>query len=99
MFQQRLEPKLVIGENVRQTLQYASTGNVDAALIALSLSMQYEGHWVLIPEQLYRPIVQAVAILERTPYVNEARQFATFITGPHGQPIMKKYGFALPNKD
>lgn len=96
---QRLAAKLVMGENVRQTLQYASTGNVDAALIALSLSMQYGGHWVLIPQQLYRPIVQAMAIVKRTPYVNEARQFATFVTGPHGQPIMKKYGFVLPSKD
>lgn len=94
-----LKPKLVMGENVRQTLQYAATGNVDAAIIALSLSMQHDGLWVQIPERLHRPIVQTLAILKRTPYVSEARQFAAFITGPQGQPIMKKYGFVLPTED
>ena len=34
-----VQPKLVLGENVRQTLQYAETGNVDVAIVALSLSV------------------------------------------------------------
>jgi len=29
-----VQPKLVLGENVRQALQYAETGNVDAAIVA-----------------------------------------------------------------
>lgn len=96
---QPLAPKLVLGENVRQTLQYAATGNVDAAIIALSLSLQHGGHWVPIPERLHRPIIQTLAILKRTPHAREARQFAAFITGPQGQPIMQKYGFVLPSED
>ena len=96
---QRLAPKLVMGENVRQTLQYASTGNVDAALIALSLSVQHAGRWVQISQRLHRPIIQVLAILARTPHADEARQFANFIIGPQGQPIMKKYGFVLPAED
>ncbi|NIO45960.1 MAG: molybdate ABC transporter substrate-binding protein, partial [Planctomycetales bacterium] len=32
-----IQPKLVLGENVRQALQYAETGNVDAVLVPLSL--------------------------------------------------------------
>src|SRR4030095_15210530 len=32
-----VKPKLVYGENVRQTLQYAQTGNVEVAIVALSL--------------------------------------------------------------
>lgn len=95
---QRLQPKLIMGENVRQTLQYAATGNVDAAIIALSLSMQHDGDWVQIPERLHQPIIQTLAILKRTPHASEARQFAAFITGPHGQPIMQKYGFVLPSE-
>jgi molybdate transport system substrate-binding protein len=34
-----VQPRLVFGENVRQTLQYAETGNVDVAIVALSLSV------------------------------------------------------------
>jgi molybdate transport system substrate-binding protein len=38
-----VKSKLVLGENVRQALQYAETGNVDVAIVALSLSVQREG--------------------------------------------------------
>ena len=34
-----VKPKLVFGENVQQTLQYAQTGNVEAAMVALSLAI------------------------------------------------------------
>ena len=38
-----VQSKLVLGENVRQTLQYAETGNVDVAIVALSLSVPAAG--------------------------------------------------------
>jgi molybdate transport system substrate-binding protein len=95
----QLQPKLVMGENIRQTLQYAATGNVDAALVALSLSVQRPGRWVAVPEALHRPIIQALAVIKRTEHESQARQFAVFIRGPQGQPIMHRYGFTLPAKD
>ena len=35
-----VKSKLVYGDNIRQTLQYGETGNVDVAIVALSLSLQ-----------------------------------------------------------
>ncbi|HEU4833437.1 MAG TPA: molybdate ABC transporter substrate-binding protein, partial [Pyrinomonadaceae bacterium] len=55
----RVQPKLVYGDNIRQTLQYAQTGNVEVAIVALSLSIQSHGRWMLIPEELHQPIDQA----------------------------------------
>ncbi len=92
----QLQPKLVMGENIRQTLQYAATGNVDAALVALSLSVQHPGRWVRIAEHHHRPIIQTLAVLKRTRHEVQARQFAMFITGTQSRPIMQKYGFVLP---
>ena len=91
-----LQPRLVLGENVRQTLQYAVTGNVDVALVALSLSMQHAGRWVRLPEDLHGPIIQALAVIKGTRHAAPARQFAAFITGPQGRPILQRYGFTLP---
>jgi molybdate transport system substrate-binding protein len=93
-----VEPKLVLGENVRQAMQYAETGNVDVALTALSLSVQSKGRWVLIPQELHKPLDQALAVLKSTKHEQEARQFAAFINGPVGRPIMRKYGFILPGE-
>src|SRR5687768_9155780 len=47
----RVKAKVVFAENVRMALQYAETGNTDASIVALSLSVQSKGRWVLIPEE------------------------------------------------
>lgn len=89
----RVQPKLVYGDNIRQTLQYAQTGNVEVAIVALSLSVQSTGRWTLIPEELHQPIDQGLAILKSTKNEQAARTFAAFIISPEGKAIMKKYGF------
>jgi molybdate transport system substrate-binding protein len=89
----RVQPKLVYGDNIRQTLQYAQTGNVEVAIVALSLSVQSNGRWSLIPEELHQPIDQGLAILKTSKNEQPARAFAAFISSSHGKEIMKKYGF------
>jgi len=88
-----VKPKLVYGDNIRQTLQYAETGNVEVAIVALSLSKQSHGHWSLIPEELHQPLEQGIAIMKTTKKEQAARAFAAFLTGPQGRAIMQKYGF------
>jgi len=100
-----VQPKLVLGENVRQTLQYAETGNVDAAIVALSLSVPaaasagQPGRWTLIPEDLHAPIDQALAVIRGTQHESAARAFAAFVNGSQGRLIMRKYGFVLPGEE
>ncbi|HEY3580337.1 MAG TPA: molybdate ABC transporter substrate-binding protein [Pyrinomonadaceae bacterium] len=91
-----VKPKLVYGDNIRQTLQYAETGNVDVALVALSLSQQSHGRWTLVPEQLHQPIDQALAVIKTTRNEAAARAFAGFVSGPRGREILQKYGFGFP---
>ena len=90
---ERVKPKLVYGDNIRQTLQYAETGNVDVAIVALSLSLQSHGRWSLIPEDLHQPLDQGLGIMKSSQHQDAARSFADFLRGPQGQAIMKKYGF------
>jgi molybdate transport system substrate-binding protein len=93
-----VQPKLVLGENVRQTLQFAETGDVDVAIVALSLSVTSNGRWTLIPETLHAPIDQALAVVTGSPRQAQARAFAAFIVGPQGRSILRKYGFVLPGE-
>lgn len=93
---ERIRPKLVYGDNIRQTLQYAETGNVEVAIVALSLSTQSRGRWTLIPEDLHKPIDQGMAIIKTTKNESAARAFAAFVNGPQGRAIMQKYGFSFP---
>jgi molybdate transport system substrate-binding protein len=93
-----LQPKLVLGENVRQTLQFAETGNVDVAIVALSLSITSDGRWELIPEALHTPIDLALAVVADSPRQTEAKQFVALVNSPSGRSIMRKYGFFLPGE-
>ncbi len=94
-----VRPKLVFGENVTQTLQYAETGNVDAAIVALSISIGAGGRWTLVPQQAHRPLKQALAVIKGTRHEAEARRFAAFINSPQGRAVMRKYGFILPGEE
>lgn len=91
-----IKPKLVLGDNIRQTLQYAETGNVDVSIVALSLSQESKGRWTLIPEELHKPLDQGLAVMKTTHNEAVAREFASFVTGPEGRAILAKYGFAFP---
>lgn len=92
-------PKLVYGENVGQALQYAESGNVDAAVVALSLSTQSGGRWVLIPAELHRPLDQALAVVRGAKHEREARRFADFVNSRRGRAVMRRYGFVLPGEE
>jgi molybdate transport system substrate-binding protein len=94
-----VSPKLVYGENISQTLQYAESGNVEAAIVALSLSTQSKGRWVLIPAEMHRPLNQALAVIRGTRHEQEARRFAAFVNSAEGRAVMRKYGFVLPGEE
>ena len=93
---ERVKPKLVYGDNIRQTLQYAQTGNVEVAIVSLSLSRASRGRWTLIPEELHQPIDQGMAVMKDTKNEAGARAFAAFVNGPQGRTILQKYGFTFP---
>ena len=93
-----IKPKLVIGENIRQAQQYVQTGNVDVCINALSLSVNRPGKWELIPENIHQPIDQMLAVVKKSRYSQEAIDFAKYINGDKGRPLMRKYGFILPGE-
>lgn len=92
-------PKLVYGENISQTLQYAESGNVDAAVVALSLSTQSKGRWVLIPAGMHQPLNQALGVVKGARHEQEARRFAAFVNSAQGRAVMRRYGFVLPGEE
>ena len=93
-----VEPKLVYGENVRQTLQFIQTGDAQAGIVALSIADVPESSWTLIDANRHSPLLQALAVVNGSPQPDAARAFAEFINGEEGRPIMQRYGFVLPGE-
>src|ERR1700676_3257340 len=63
------DKKLAVGENINQAWQFASTGNVDMAFVALSQVSNggvIAGSYWLPPQSLYSPLDQDAVILTRT---------------------------------
>ncbi len=94
-----VSPRLVFGENISQTLQFAESGNVDAAIVALSLSINSNGTWKLIPAELHNPLNQTLAVIKGAKNEAAARKFAAFIDRPEGRSVMRRFGFLLPGEE
>jgi molybdate transport system substrate-binding protein len=90
---ERVQPKLVFGENVGQAAQFAESGNVDAALLPLSLMAKMKGHFQEIPKDAYPALEQGGAIVRDGP---GARAFVECLTGPAGRAVLQQYGFGVP---
>lgn len=96
----KVEAKLVYGENIAQTAQFVQTGNAQVGIIALSLAVNQElaskgGYW-LIPDQLHEPLQQGFVITKRAAGNPLAKQFAEYMESKAARSVMTKYGFVLP---
>lgn len=99
---EQLQPRLVLGDNVRATLQFAQTGNVDAAIVALSLSVATDGgNALLIDAALHKPLDQALVVCSGgdAKQTERARQFAEYVTSKEGREVLVRYGFGMPSTE
>ncbi len=87
-----VQSKLVLAENVQQAKQYAETKSVDAAIIAQSLTLG-DNRAALIPQELYRPLDQALGVVKGSRNEPAARAFADFVAGAQGRAVLGRYGF------
>lgn len=90
----RVQPKVVYGENVRQTLQLFESGNTDAVLTSASLLAGKQPE--LLPADWHQPIIQKVGIVSATANGATAQKFVDFLLSPAGQAVFAEAGFAKP---
>lgn len=87
-----IERRVVYAENVRQTLQFAQTGNVDAAFVARSL-VHDEPH-LLVDEGLHDPITHSLAVCRGGARRDDARSFTRFMRSTAGSAVLAHFGFS-----
>ena len=95
----RVHDRVVYGENVQQALQFAQSGNADAAIVALSLAMATPGNTAEIPQDLHDRIDQAmVACSGGKAGATAGRAFIAFVQSKEGRAVMRRFGFLLPGE-
>lgn len=93
-----IKPKLVYGENIAQTAQFATSGSTQGGIIALSLAkapaVAALDSFALLPERLHQPLAQRMVLLKDAPDAVVA--FYDYLAAPTAQAIMSRYGFTMP---
>ena len=94
---EREQSRLVLGENVSQAAQFAQTGNADAAIIALSLTlapaMRASGTAVELSLDTFTPITQTGVVLTASRRRDAARRFLQFLVQPEIAQLLRDSGF------
>ena len=91
-----LQPKLVIGEDIGQTAQFAQTGNADAGFIsltsALSAAFRESGTYVVVPHEDYPPLVQGAVVLKHSAGAAYGQMLLEFLLSPASQSAFARGG-------
>jgi molybdate transport system substrate-binding protein len=94
---EKIEKKIVYGENIAHTAQFVQTGNAQIGLIALSLAVSPElskiGKFWLIPKDLHEPLQQGYIITKRAEKNDLARRFTAYFESKSARDILIKFGF------
>jgi molybdate transport system substrate-binding protein len=95
-----IQRALVLGENVSQAAQFATTGNSQGGIIAHSLALAPAlrplGQFALIPEAWHEALRQRMVLLRRAGPV--AERFYAYMQERPAREIMARHGFVPPGE-
>jgi molybdate transport system substrate-binding protein len=98
-FFQSVQSKLIFGDNISQTGQFALSGNADVALLALSIVISPEfkskGSYLKLDPKFYSPIEQGCVQLKKRQFNSSAGYFLQFVLSADCKLIFEKYGFTF----
>lgn len=95
-----IQPALVLGENVAQTAQFATTGNAQAGILPYSLArapqIARRGRYVLLSTDDHQPLNQRMVLMRQAGAT--AEQFYQYMQEPAARQILRRHGFLLPGE-
>jgi len=95
----QLQPKLVLAENVRQTLDYVARGEVEAGFVYTTDMAVRAGQVVEAfrpGEDTYRPVTYPAAVVKASKNSALAQVFIELLVSKAGQATLAKLGFQPP---
>jgi len=95
---EKIKDKLVLGENVSQAAQFATSGGTQGGIVAYSLALAPAvarvGNYALIPDSWHEPLRQRMVLLKGAD--ETTREFYRYMQQPAARAIMKRNGVLLP---
>lgn len=94
-----LQPHIVMGESIGQTIGFIESGNAHLGFVALSQIMdpkiKGKGSRWDVPTHLHEPIQQDVILLTKGKDNPAAKSLLDFMGGPQAKAIIERYGYEL----
>jgi molybdate transport system substrate-binding protein len=96
---ENLQPHIVMGESLGQTMGFIESGNAQLGFVAVSQvldpKIQGQGSRWDVPDHLHEPIKQDVILLTKAKDNQAAKALMEFIGGPQAKKIIERYGYEL----
>ncbi len=96
---ENLQPRIVMGESLGQTMGFIESGNAQLGFVALSQvldpKIKGQGSRWDVPAHLHEPITQDVIVLMKGKDNQAAKALMEFISGPQARKIIERYGYEL----
>lgn len=94
---EKLSPAFILGENVRQVLDYVARGEVDAGFVYGTDARQQAGRVdVAFVVGGHKPVNYPIALVKTGKNPDAGKEFINLALSPEGFKILEKYGFAAP---
>jgi molybdate transport system substrate-binding protein len=96
----KVQSRLVMGENVSQAAQFAESGNVQVGFVPLAFvfspTFGQKGTYFEIPTDWYPSLDQGAVLLNKASHRAAGERFLAFLKGSEGVRLLKKYGYITP---
>jgi molybdate transport system substrate-binding protein len=91
-----LQSKFVLGNNVRQVLQFVESGNAQAGIVYATDAKTSTKVKVVqvIDAKLHKPIVYPIAIIQKSSNQSSAKSYLEFLSSKSAKNVFEKYGFS-----
>jgi len=90
-----IAPRLVMGENISQTLQFVESGNAEMGFVAASQVLGKTDAW-LVPTELHTPIAQGAVLLKAGEDNAAALAFLDFLRSDEAVAVIEAAGYVVP---
>jgi len=97
----KVEAKLVYGENISQAAQFVQSGNAQAGIIAFSLAVSpamKDGKQWQVPADMHPAIEQGAVVMKSAKNKDAAKAFLEYVKSAAGKETLTKYGFTFPER-
>lgn len=95
----KLQPKIVMGENIGQTHSMVASGNAELGFVAYSAVLNPKkpaggSHWV-VPQESFKPIKQDAILLNAGAENAAAKGFLDYLKSAEAKALIESYGYGV----